>query len=159
MPARSVVILGARRRTRKLGGYLIDLTAFGLAGYVAFALRFDGALPVQLMQPMHADLGIWAAAKSLAFLVGSVRWVHWRYTSTHDVVRIVLANSLGSLIGGLLIVSLWGTGIMPRSVYVLDWLVACILTLGVRLAVRLIVTAHLGFGSRASQHMRNSRAW
>jgi FlaA1/EpsC-like NDP-sugar epimerase len=131
----------ARRRVRRFLGYLSDLTAFFFAAIVAFELRFDGALPSQYLHPMETAICIWAAAKSMAFLVGAVRWGHWRYTSANDIMRIVLANSLGSLLGGALIYLLLGVGNVPRSIYILDWLVSCFLTLGARLAVRLFVTA------------------
>ncbi len=84
---------------------------------------------------------IWAVAKSLAFLVSAVREGHWRYTSASDVVRIVLANLLGSLLGGALIFLLLGPGTVPRSIYILDWLVSCFFTLGTRLAVRVVIAA------------------
>ncbi|MGA7858690.1 MAG: polysaccharide biosynthesis protein, partial [Terracidiphilus sp.] len=80
-------------------------------------------------------------AKSIAFIMVAVRWGHWRLTSVNEVVRIVLANSLGSIVGGSVIFLLFGIGAVPRSVYILDWLVSCLLTLGARLVVRLVVTA------------------
>jgi FlaA1/EpsC-like NDP-sugar epimerase len=116
------------------------LTAFFIAAFVAFELRFDGALPSQYFHPMEIAVCIWAVAKSMAFLVCSVRWGHWRYTSAADVVRIVLANSLGSLLGGAAIFGLLGLGSVPRSIYILDWLVSCLLALSARLAIRLAVT-------------------
>lgn len=130
-----------RRTGRQLLGYLTDLAAFGLSAFVAFELRFDGTVPPQYLRLIGAAVCIWAAVKSTAFIVGSVRWGHWRYTSVGDVVRIVLANTLGSFVGVAAIVFLYGASAVPRSVYILDWIVSCILTLGVRLAVRLIVTA------------------
>jgi FlaA1/EpsC-like NDP-sugar epimerase len=89
----------------------------------------------------EASACILTAAKLTAFIAATVRWSHWRYTSPSDVVRIVLANSLRSLLGGTLIYFLLGQSTVPHSIYILDWLVSCLLTLGVRLAARLIVTA------------------
>ena len=131
----------ARYLGRRFLGYLSDLTSFFLAAFAAFQLRFDGALPTQYLHPMETAVCIWAGAKSMAFVICAVRWGHWRYTSTSDVVRIVLANSLGSLLGGCFIFLLFGLGSVPRSIYTLDWLVSCLLTLGARIAVRLAVTA------------------
>lgn len=143
MPARwaTIRLFNARRAGRRVLGYLADLSVFSLSALVAFELRFDGTVPSQYLHLMGTAICTWAAAKSMAFIIGSVRWGHWRYTSVNDVVRIVLANSLGSLFGGTIIVFLLGLGTIPRSVYVLDWLVSCLLTLGTRLGVRLIVTA------------------
>jgi FlaA1/EpsC-like NDP-sugar epimerase len=153
MPARWAIIRlsNARSAGRRVLGYLVDLVAFLLAAFVGFALRFDGILPDEYRHVLGTAICIWAVAKSMAFFIGSVRWGHWRYTSVNDVVRIVLANSLGSLFGGAFIVFVLGVGTVPRSVYVLDWLVSCLLTLGARLAVRLIVTARRAVRAGARQ--------
>jgi len=90
---------------------------------------------------MGVALCIWAAAKSAAFIVGAVSQGSWRHTSVFDAVRIVLANSAGSILGGLVIFHLAGSWGIPRSVYILDWLISILLTLGGRLAVRMVVTA------------------
>lgn len=148
MPARwaATRLYNFRRGGRRFLGYLLDLTAFFLAAFLAFELRFDGALPHQYFHALKIAVFIWAAAKSMAFIVDAVPWGHWRYTSTSDIVRIVLANSLGSVLGGTLTFSLLGGWSVPRSIYILDWLISCVLTLGARLAVRLVVAsrrAHL----------------
>ncbi len=126
---------------RRLLGYFLDLAAFSVSAFAAFELRFDGKMPVQYFHPLWTALCIWALAKSITFMVVAVRWGHWRFTSANEIVRIVLANSLGSILGGAVIFLLLGLGSVPRSVYVLDWLVCCLLTLAARLVVRLVVTA------------------
>src|SRR5579872_857907 len=144
MPAMSSIsrLGSAWRRGRRILGYLIDLTAFILAGLVAFELRFDGGLPPQYLRLAGTAICIWAVAKSTAFVIGAVTWGHWRYTSVNDVARIVLANVLGSILGIAAIALLCGPRAVPRTVYILDWLMSCVLTLGVRLTVRLIVATH-----------------
>ncbi len=153
MPSRlpATRLRNALRRGRRFLGYLLDLAAFSFSAFVAFELRFDGAVPSQYLHPMEIAVCIWVVAKSMAFLVGGVRWGHWRYTSHNDVARIVLANSLGSLLGGTLIFLLFGLGSIPRSILILDWLVSCLLTLGARLAVRLVVTSRKADRTGAEQ--------
>ena len=131
----------AQRFGRRFIAYSLDLAAFALSTFLAFELRFDGALPAKYFHPMGVALCIWAAAKSAAFIVGAVSRGSWRHTSVYDAVRLVLANSAGSILGGLVIFILLGSWGIPRSVYILDWLISCLLTLGGRLAVRVVVTA------------------
>jgi FlaA1/EpsC-like NDP-sugar epimerase len=119
------------------------MTAFFCSGFLAFELRFDGALPAQFLHRVWTAMCVWAVLKSAAFMLGRVSWDHWRYTSAYDVVRILLASTVGSILGGSVIFLLLGPWGIPRSVYVLDWLVACLLTLGGRLAVRLVVTTRM----------------
>jgi FlaA1/EpsC-like NDP-sugar epimerase len=131
----------AHRIWRLLLVYFLDLAAFALSAFLAFELRFDGALPAQYLRPMVVALCIWAAAKSAFFLIGAVNQRSWRHTSVHDAVQVVLAASAGSILGGLVIFLLAGPWGIPRSVYILDWLISCVLALGGRLAVRMIFTA------------------
>ena len=130
------------RTGRRLMGYLLDLAAFSLSAFIAFGLRFDGKPPSQFIHPWVTATSIWVVAKSIAFMFGRVSWGHWRFTSTHEVVRIILANLLGSVMGGSCILLLLGRSAVPRSIFLIDCLVSCVLTLAARLVVRLAVTTH-----------------
>jgi FlaA1/EpsC-like NDP-sugar epimerase len=126
---------------RRLQTYLVDVAAFSSSSWLAFELRFDGTLPAYIFHPLIIALCVWVTVKWAAFLVGKVSWRHWQYTSAPDVVRIVLASAGGSFFGGWLILTVLGPGVIPRSIFVLDWLLSCFLTVGVRLAVRVLRTA------------------
>jgi FlaA1/EpsC-like NDP-sugar epimerase len=122
---------------------IMDLAAFTLCGFLAFQLRFDGSVPAIYAHGMREAIYIWAVAKSAAFLFGAVNRGYWRYTSLDEALRIGLANSAGSLVGGAIIVCLERPDI-PRSIFILEWLISCSLTLGTRFAVRLAATASRG---------------
>ena len=132
---------GARRIMRRLVAYLKNLILFALAAFFAFEMRFDGALPARYFHTMEVALCIWAAVKTAAFIVGSVNQEQWRHTSIYEAERIILANTAGSVVGGLAIFFLLGEWAVPRSVYVLEWILSCFLILGGRLTARLIATA------------------
>jgi FlaA1/EpsC-like NDP-sugar epimerase len=118
----------------------MDIAGFTLCGLLAFQLRFDGSVPAIYAHGMGEAILIWAVAKTAAFFFGAVNSGYWRYTSLDEAVRIGLANSAGSLVGGVLIVLAVRPGI-PRSIYILEWLTSCAFTLGTRCAVRLAKTA------------------
>ena len=68
---------------------------------------------------------------------------NWRYTSAYDAVRIIFGEYGRVDVGGVIIFFLpvpWG---IPCSVYILDWMVRCFLTLGGRLAVRVVITTRM----------------
>jgi FlaA1/EpsC-like NDP-sugar epimerase len=136
---------------RRVAVYLTDWAAFLLAGILAFDLRFDGSVPVNYQHAMKMALCVWFVVKSLAFVVAKVDRGSWRYTSTYDAVRVVLANLGGSVFGGVALWSLLGPWGMPRSVYILDWLLCCLLTLGVRLAVRVALTTRRAYSVAGTQ--------
>jgi len=135
-------------------GWLFDGAAFALAAFLAFELRFDFALPANYLHPMEAALCIWVAAQSAAFLGARVDRGNWRYTSAHDAVRILVADSVGSVLGGGMIFALLGPRGIPRSAYVLDWLLSCLLVLGGRLAVWVFVTRQRMPRGRGSDRIR-----
>jgi FlaA1/EpsC-like NDP-sugar epimerase len=130
-----------KRALHRIVGYLVDGAVFALSGFIAFELRFEGQLPGSYLRPMVAALCIWMAAKQVAFIGGKLDRGNWRYTSADDAVRIVLINTAGSILGGLVIVVLLGPNGIPQSVFILDWMVSCMLTVGSRLTVRAIRAA------------------
>jgi FlaA1/EpsC-like NDP-sugar epimerase len=152
----SPIPLPARRYSAKLIRHrvlvnLLDLAAFVLSGFFAFELRFDGAVPAQYFHAMEVALGIWVVANSVAFVAGKLNRGNWRYTSTYDAVRVVVANSVGSVLGGAVLFVLLGPWGMPRSVYILDWLLCCLLTMGARLIVRMVYTSLRANGAEGVQ--------
>jgi FlaA1/EpsC-like NDP-sugar epimerase len=137
-------LLSARRLNgeiilHKMIGYFLDGTAFGLSGFLALELRFDFAVPAVYLPQMQLALCIWIAAKVTAFIAAKLDHGGWRYTSINDVVRIILANSAGSLLGGLAILLFLGAWAIPHSVLIIDWMLSCMFTIGARLLVRVLV--------------------
>jgi FlaA1/EpsC-like NDP-sugar epimerase len=126
----------------RMAGYVVDWFAFALSGFLAFELRFDFAVPAQYTRSMVVALCVWTLAKAVAFIAGKLDRGSWRYTSAYDAVKIVFVNAVGSVLGGLVLLVLLGLQGIPRSVYILDWLLCCLVTLGVRIAVRVLVTTH-----------------
>jgi FlaA1/EpsC-like NDP-sugar epimerase len=129
------------RVVRRLVAYLKNLVVFACSAFFAFELRFDGALPARYLHAMEVAICIWAAAKSAAFFIGAVHQEQWRHTSIYEAERIVLANTAGSIAGGAAIFYLLGKWAIPRSVYILEWILSCFLILGLRLTARVIATA------------------
>ncbi len=128
---------------RRLLSHFLDLAAFSCSVLIAFELRFDGDLPARILHPMFLAMFVWAGLQSLAFLGFRVSSDHWRHTSSYDAARVLIASLAGSIAGGSLIWMLLGPRNIPHSVYVLDWLMASMLTLGGRLAVRVVITARM----------------
>jgi len=138
LPARRY---SAQRIRRRLLTYFKNLAVFALSAVLAFELRFDGVLPARFLYPMAVALCIWATAKTAAFFIGAVNLEQWRHTSIYEAVRIIVANTAGSIAGGVAIYLLLGPFGIPRSVYVIEWGASCFLMLGGRLMARVAATA------------------
>ena len=142
----SPISLPARRSTVerlrwRLFAFLRDSVTLAFSAFLAFELRFDGAMPANYLHPLWIALCIWVAAKAIAFAVGGVNQGYWQHTSIYDAARIAVANSAGSVLGGLAILLLLGPWGIPRSVYILEWIISCFLILGGRLVIRAAATA------------------
>ena len=131
----------------RLSAYILDWMAFGFAGLLAFELRFDFALPHSHLLPMEVALCVWIVVKPITFISAKLNQGNWRYTSVHDAIRVFGANSAGSILCGLLIFSALGPFGIPRSVYILDWILSCMLTFGMRVLARVLILNY-GFQRR-----------
>lgn len=129
----------ARLLRHRFVAYLLDWAAFALSGLFAFELRFDFVLPAKYFFQMKVAICVWLVAKSAAFIAIKLNRGNWRYTSAYDSVRIVAANAVGSIVGGAVLLYLFGPWGIPRSIYVLEWIMSCFLTLAGRLFVRVLV--------------------
>jgi FlaA1/EpsC-like NDP-sugar epimerase len=126
----------------------VDLTAFAASSFLAFQLRFDGVLPTVYFHALWVAMAVWACAKSFTFIYGGVGGGYWRYTSIHEARRLVVTNSVGSILGAVMIPLLLGHQRLPRSIYLLEWLVSSVLILSDRLIVRTIFSARHSYKAK-----------
>jgi len=130
-----------QRVLRLLAAYLKNLVLLVFAAYFSFELRFDGAVPARYLHTMTVAICLWAAIKMAALIAGSVTRQKGRHTSIYEATRIIVANTAGSVIAGIAILAVLGLRAVPRSIYILEWVLSCFLMLGVKLATRMILTA------------------
>lgn len=113
----------------------IHLFLFGGAYLLAFLLRFDFLLSPENQQLFLATLPLLLLAR-----VPTFAWFHlyeglWRYVSMRDIVTIMKAVTLSSLVFVAAVLVVFGHG-FPRSVLVLEWVLCLALVGGVRLGLR-----------------------
>ncbi len=110
-----------------------------LAFVGAFALRFDfGPIPDAHLTALYLGLPIIVAVRMIALLAFKVHRGLYRYASLHDFVLLFKAVSLGSIV----FLAIWSLAfahhiVMPRSIYLLEWVLSMSALMGVRIAVRL----------------------
>lgn len=139
LPASRIAVDRTSWRILISGG---DLVTFAFASLLAFGLRFDGAPPRRFDRALVISLCVWALTKTITFAVAGVNRGYWRHTSIYDAQRVALANTVGSILGGLILIALGSYGgIVPRSVYALEWIISSFLLLGTRLTIRIVVAA------------------
>jgi len=117
-----------------------DAALVAAAWWLAFQLRFDNGLPPYYDVLLERALLLVVGIKIGVFIVLGFynRW--WRYVSTRDMWRVVLGAALASVVAAvtLYFASPVQSIRLPRSVFVLDFLLTLALVAGARLAARTI---------------------
>ncbi|GAB4390285.1 MAG: nucleoside-diphosphate sugar epimerase/dehydratase [Thermodesulfovibrionales bacterium] len=107
-----------------------------LANYLAFFIRFEGAIPADHISLFLRFLPLILAIRILFYIASGLHRELWRYTSVSCLLKIILSATLGTL--AFIAIIRYGMGDLayPRSVYVLDWMLLIMLAGGARLAAR-----------------------
>ncbi len=114
---------------------VIDAVAVVVAISLSVYLRFDWNVPASFFNNMTSLL-LPAVLISLAvfFIFGLYRRI-WRYTGIDDLMVVVLAVTAG--IAGIYIYSIF-SGLLPRSSYIIAWVLMLFFVGGSRVGVRLL---------------------
>ncbi|HEU5208085.1 MAG TPA: nucleoside-diphosphate sugar epimerase/dehydratase [Longimicrobiales bacterium] len=124
------------RRVRKPLLFAAHVLLIPLAYFAGFALRFDIPVPSRWMDLFWATAPVLLALRLAAFSYFRLYEGSWRHAGMQDLMDLLKAVSVSSM--GLLVV-LFMVGEfreLPRSLLVLDWLIAMGMFGGVRFAVR-----------------------
>jgi FlaA1/EpsC-like NDP-sugar epimerase len=115
---------------------LADAACFALALYGAYLIRFESVLsPYYQRQCLRLCLWLVPLQSTLFFAFGLYRGM-WRYTSTEDVIRLIQATTASVLAAVTVVLYANRFAGYPRSVFVLQGMLAFLFTGGVRLAIR-----------------------
>jgi FlaA1/EpsC-like NDP-sugar epimerase len=111
----------------------------GLAftGYlVAFVLRFDWPVPAVEIGRFWTTVPFVVGVRLAAFYrLGLFRTI-WRYVGIADVLRIIKAVTLGSLVYTMVLLAIGAVSSYPRPVLLLDWLLNLLGVTGCRFLIR-----------------------
>ena len=139
---------------------LIDTVLISLAYFVAFVIRFDLINYREFYERFSLiTLGVVALRLPIFYYFGLYRRL-WRYASVRELVAIVIAVSVGSGLGLLIIVAMGLLGNQspfngfPRSIIVLEWLLTLAFVGGSRFAVRVVAEGRLPKVARGKSESR-----
>ena len=116
---------------------LADAILISAAITGAYLVRFEFNIPDYYLESLYRILPWIVALKLAAFYIFNLYRGMWRYTSIGDLLNIIKAASLSSLVLIAFILFQYRFLGFSRSVFVIDWFLTILLVAGFRISVRL----------------------
>ncbi|MBI3975468.1 MAG: hypothetical protein HY334_03665 [Armatimonadetes bacterium] len=132
------VVLVQLMHKRRILEMLVDVVLI-LAAYLgANLLRFEGRLPAPMTAALPFVLPVLVAIKmSVLYLMGLYRG-EWRYVGFLDIVGLLRAVTLASLVSVTVLVLTTRLLNISRAALILDWLLTMVFLGGARFSIRLL---------------------
>lgn len=115
----------------------LDLILIAFCYFLAFLIRFEMDIPLVFLIEMLKALPIVIILRLICFWLFGLYKGMWRFASTEDLISILKATSISSI---LIVLSLYLINQFrgyPRSVFFIDWLLLVIFIGGFRFSIRL----------------------
>ena len=129
----SAFLLIRYRRILILGVELVLVIA---ANYVAFWLRFDGAIPLEYVGMQAGMVPTLLLIRGVIFIPFRLYGGLWRYTSVLDLRNIIVGVFTSSIVFYVLVQVILEIRAYPRSVFLLDSILLVCFMAGIRLGPR-----------------------
>jgi FlaA1/EpsC-like NDP-sugar epimerase len=117
--------------------FLIDIILIGFSWYFAHMLRHNFAIPESAISVLQRFIPFIIIIKITVFYLFNLYEGMWRYTSLADLLSILKAGSIASLIIILLTFFTHRLGEFSRSIFIIDWILTLLCIAGSRVAIRL----------------------
>jgi FlaA1/EpsC-like NDP-sugar epimerase len=115
----------------------IDVFFVAFAWYVANLLRFNFDIPPDSMAAITRLVPIILGTKMVIFYLFDLYKGMWRYTSMVDLLNIIKASGISSLLVVTLVAFTHGLAGFARAAFIIDWGLTIFLIAGYRLGIRL----------------------
>jgi FlaA1/EpsC-like NDP-sugar epimerase len=124
---------------------LADILLLSISLFLAYLIRFDFHLPRQHAILLYQLLPFVLIIKISCFYFFDLYRGMWRYTSISDLLNIIKASCVSSLVIVCLILFSHSRFIgFPRSVFIIDWCFTILLISGYRVCIRLYFEQNSG---------------
>ena len=134
--------------------FFLDIILVAFSWYFAYLLRFNFSIPDDTFYTLQHTIPLVVVIKLLSFFLFDLYQGMWRYTSLTDLVKILKAGSIASLVIILMILYIHGLSGFSRSIFIIDWFLTLIFISGSRVAVRLYFW--LSAGEKPAGHLWKS---
>jgi len=121
-----------------------NLFLVSLSYYAAYMLRFDCNLPGEYLGVLLKTLPFLILVKLLVFYYFGLFRGLWRYVSIYDLEQIIKANVVSTVAFILGSVFLYGSSVIPRFIFVVDFIICTSFIGGIRFLSRIIRERYRG---------------
>lgn len=108
-----------RRRILALVAYAVITAAAYGCGYL---IRFEFVPPQDMLHVFRVTVGVLVVVRIAISWFFRLNNSRWRYSGTRDLLRLVVASSIGSIVFFALTRGWFGLPMVPRSIILLEWL-------------------------------------
>src|SRR3989338_4714321 len=107
---------------RRLLEVVLDFCLLSCAYVLAYLLRFEGVLTMDLQGLIVRSLPIVLVGKLACLGAFGVYRGVWRYAGLPDLLAVFKAVTLGSLLSAVGLLYLWRFEYYSRAVFIIDWM-------------------------------------
>ena len=122
---------------RRIFVFMFDIALISLSLCLAFLLRFDFSIPSQEMHLFWECLTVVLVVKPLVFIATGFYNSLWRYASVQDAIEILKGVTFSSILAVFAVLFLQQFTPIPRSIFLLDWILLFALLAASRLVWRI----------------------
>jgi UDP-GlcNAc:undecaprenyl-phosphate GlcNAc-1-phosphate transferase len=148
---RGTLLGGALLYKRQAAQLLLDVGLIPVALVAANLLRFEGAIPRQVMERLAQGLPYLIAAKIVCMAAARSYQGMWRYAGVSEVVAVLKGSTAGSLLATLALALVFHLEGFSRTALIIDWMTFT--GLAVALRTGFVLLAYL-FNSRTEPGAR-----
>ena len=116
---------------------LVDCLVITASLFGAYILRFDFSIPPSMRINAYYFLIVLLFSKISVNIVFKAYSGLWRYTSVRDLINIIKASSAGTIFSAALSLMVLGFFAIPRSIFIIDYILSTAGFLSTRAAVRI----------------------
>lgn len=122
--------------TRLILAIFHDILVAFFAVYLSYLLRFNFEIPHAFLKSGLTISPIFVGTELIAFFVFGLYKGIWRFASLHDLIRILKAISVSAALIVAVVFMFQPSGIIPRSVFILNPILLLLLMAGSRFLYR-----------------------
>lgn len=129
---RGTLLGGALLHKKQAALLLVDVGLVPIALVTANLLRFEGAIPSQVLQHLAQGLPYVIAAKILCLAITRSYQGIWRYASLPDVLAVLKGSAAGSLLSTAALAVVFHLTGFSRTALIIDWMTFTMLAVAAR---------------------------